>query len=73
MDDKMYTELKLNIKYTDDSYPNEFVARIPDDGVDMDMLFNMFEGLVVSAGFQVGSFNDCIKRRAEYLAKNEDE
>lgn len=73
MDDKMYTELKLNVKYAEDSYPSEFVARIPDDGIDMDMLFNMFKGLVISAGWQVGSFNDCIKRSAEYLAKNEDE
>ena len=73
MDDKMYTELKLNVKYAEDSYPSEFVARIPDDGIDMDMLFNMFKGLVISAGWQVSSFNNCIKRSAEYLAKNEDE
>lgn len=65
----MYTELKLNIKSTENKQPHEFVAKMSNDDIDLDTLFYMFKGLVISSGFQVESFNDCIKYQAALLEK----
>jgi hypothetical protein len=65
MEQDYYTELNLKIKYDDEPNPQEFTAKLPNWDVDLEKLFYIFKGLVISAGFQEGSFSDCVE---EYIA-----